>query len=126
MTADLRRLHITVSKRFLERPDAARAALSHSLPGASAEEIFEAGLDLVLARHAQRRGMVDKPRKEPRPAKPDHIPAHVKAAIWRDGGRCQWPLKSGGICGSTYQVEIDHVTPRALGGAPTIDELRCR
>ncbi len=126
MTADLRRLHITVSKRFLEKLDAARAALSHSLPGASAEEVFEAGLDLVLARHAQRRGMVDKPRREPRPAKPDHIPALVKAAVWkRDEGKCQWKLESGGICGSTQRVQIDHVVAKALGGRPTVEGLRC-
>jgi hypothetical protein len=43
-------------------------------------------------------------RKTPR----DRIPAAVRRAIWlRDKGRCQWPLESGGICGSTYQVEID-------------------
>ncbi len=126
MTAALRRMHVTVSKRFAEKLEAARAALSHSHPGASAEEILEAGLDLLLARHAERRGMVAKPRKVPRPAKPGHIPAHVKAAVWRrDGGRCQWKLESGGICGSTHRVEIDHVVAKALGGPPTIDGLRC-
>ncbi len=46
--AELSRLHVTVSRRFLEKLEAARAALSHSRPGASAEEILEAGLDLVL------------------------------------------------------------------------------
>lgn len=126
MTADLRRLHVTVSKRFTEKLEAARAALSHSHPGASAEEILEAGLDLLLARHAERRGMVARPRKAPRPAKPGHVPAHVKAAVWkRDGGRCQWKLESGGICGSTHRVEIDHVVAKALGGPPTVEGLRC-
>ncbi len=81
LTADLRRMHVTVSKRFMEKLEAARAALSHSHPGASAEEILEAGLDLLLTRHAERRGMVVEPRKVPRPAKPGHVPAHVKAAI---------------------------------------------
>ncbi len=126
LTANLRRFHVTVSKRFLEKLESARAALSHAHPGASAEEILEAGLDLVLARHAQRRGLVEKPLKEPRPAKPDHIPARVKAAVWtRDAGKCQWPLDSGGICGSIFQVEVDHVIPKALGGASSIDGLRC-
>jgi hypothetical protein len=126
LTADLRRLNVTVSKRLLEKLDAARAALSHSHPGASIEAILEVGLDLVLERHAKRRGMAKTPRKSPRPAKPDHVPAHVKAAVWkRDGGKCQWPLESGGICGSTLRVELDHVRAKALGGKATVDDMRC-
>jgi hypothetical protein len=132
VTGELSRLHVTVSRRFLEKLEAARAALSHSHPGATAEEILEAGLDLVLARHAKRRGLVAKPRKVPEeapPAKSDQVPAHVKRAVWaRDGGRCQWPLDGGGTCGSTLRVEIDHVVPRALGGPSTVDNTRllCR
>jgi len=129
LTADLSRLHVTVSRRFLDKLDAARAALSHSRPGASADEILEAGLDLLIDRHAKRRGLVSKPRRDPPAAKPDHVPAHVSRAVWqRDGGRCQWPVARGGICGSTHEVEIDHARPRARGGPATIDNLRllCR
>ena len=50
LTADTRRFHVTVSRRFLAKLDAARDALSHSHPGATNEEILEAGLDL-LERH---------------------------------------------------------------------------
>src|ERR1700687_4703392 len=64
LTADLSRLHITVSRRFLEKLQAARAALSHSRPSLRAEDILEAGLDLVLKRDAKRKGLVQKPRKE--------------------------------------------------------------
>jgi HNH endonuclease len=130
ITAELSRLHVTVSRRFLEKLEAARAALSHSLPGATAGEILEAGLDLVLAGHAKRKGLVQKPRKEPRPrSKSDGVPAHVRRVVWtRDGGRCQWPLESGGICGSTRRVEFDHVIPRARGGPSTVENTRllCR
>jgi hypothetical protein len=133
LTADLSRLHITVSRRFLEKLQAARAALSHSRPSASAEEILEAGLDLVLKRDAKRKGLVQKPRKEdPRkqnPSAQSHVPAAVRRQVWtRDGGRCQWPLESGGVCGSTLRVELDHRVPLALGGASTADNVRllCR
>jgi hypothetical protein len=129
LTADLRRLHVTVSRRFLEKLEAARDALSHACPGASAEEILERGLDLVLESQAKRKGVVEKPRRERRPAKPDHLPAEVKRAVWiRDGGRCQWALESGGICGSTKRVEFDHSLPDALGGPPTVKNMRllCR
>jgi hypothetical protein len=126
LTADLWRLHVTVSRRFLEKLEAARAALSHVRPGATMAEILEEGLELVLDRHAKRRGLVEKPRRERRPSKPDHVPAEVKRAVWkRDGGRCQWPLDSGGICGSTLRVELDHVQAEARGGPPTVENLRC-
>jgi hypothetical protein len=48
LTEALSRLHLTVSKDFLRKLEAARDALSHSRPGASADEILEAGLDLLL------------------------------------------------------------------------------
>jgi hypothetical protein len=105
--------------------EAAKAALSHSHAGASAEEILEAGLDLVLAADAKRKGLVAKPREASRPAKPDHVPARVKREVWmRDKGRCQWPLDSGGICGSTLRLELDHIVPRARGGSSTPENLR--
>src|SRR5574341_1393522 len=63
LTADLRRLHVTVSKRFLEKLEVARDALSHSHPGADTEAILEAGVDLLIERHAKRKGIVAKPRK---------------------------------------------------------------
>ncbi len=129
LTADLRRLHVTVSTRFVEKLDAARAALSHSHPVGTAEEILEAGLDLVLDRAAKKKGLVEKPREIPRPSQPSHVPAHVRRAVWeRDGGRCRWPLASGGFCGSTLRLEFDHVVPRAHGGSSTVENVRllCR
>lgn len=127
LSADLRRLHVTVSRRFLAKLDEARSALSHSHPGAGAEAILEAGLDLILAAHAGRKGMVAKPQKEARPSSPAHIPARVKREVWkRDQGRCQWPIagKGSGICGSTLRVEFDHVVPRARDGPSSVDGVR--
>jgi hypothetical protein len=125
LTKDLRRLHITVTRRLIDKLAAARDALSHSMPGANDDEILEAGLDLILAAQAKRKGVVAKPRKEPPPSKGDDIPAHVKRAVWiRDGGRCQYPTADGGICGSTVRVEFGHRTARALGGPATVENIR--
>jgi len=129
LTADLSRLHVTVSRLFLRKLDAARDALSHSRPGASVEDILEAGLDLLLARSAKRKGLVETPRKTPPTSKGDAIPAHVKRAVMlRDGGCCQWKLRGGGICGSTRRIELDHVEEKARGGPPTVENVRllCR
>ncbi len=127
LTADESRVHVTVSRRFLKKLEAARDALSHSHPDAGIEEILEAGLDLLLDRDAKRKGLVKNPRATPRPSSnPDYVPAHVRRAVWkRDGGKCQFRLASGEICGSTLRLEIDHhPIPRALGGPSTVENCR--
>jgi hypothetical protein len=126
LTPDLQRLHMTVSKQFIEKLEAARKGQGHAQPGASAEKVIEAALDLLLAQQAKRRAEVKKPQQNPRPAKnPGHVPAAVKRAVWsRDEGKCTWPLDSGGVCGSTLRREIDHVVPRGRGGPSTVENCR--
>ena len=133
LTAELRRLHLTVSKRLLAKLAAAKDALSHSHPGASEETVFEVGLDLINERQARRRGLLKNPRKKTTahtdPTRPTHdtaapakdpgryVAADVRRAIWeRDQGKCQWKLEGGGICGETRRVELDHIAPFAKGG----------
>jgi 5-methylcytosine-specific restriction endonuclease McrA len=125
LSAELSRLHVTVSKRFARKLEEARDAR----PDATEEELLEAGLDLLLAHVAKRRGLVERPRQKPRPSKPEHVPAHVFREVWRrDGGRCQWKLANGEICGCTRHLQLDHVKPLALGGTSTVENLRilCR
>jgi hypothetical protein len=84
----------------------------------------------VLAAHAKRKALVEKPRKARPPADPGAVSAEVKRAVWlRAGGRCEWRLDSGEVCGSTHQLELDHhPVPRAHGGPATVDNTRlhCR
>jgi hypothetical protein len=130
LNSEQSRFHVTVSRRFLEKLDAAKDALSHTKLGASAEEILEAGLDLLLDRHARRKGLVAKPRETVRASKDDdYIPADVKRAVWnRAGERCEWTLESGERCGCTGQLEFDHVIPGARGGKSIVANVRllCR
>ncbi|MFL5299249.1 MAG: HNH endonuclease [Anaeromyxobacteraceae bacterium] len=127
LTADLRRLHVTVSRRFLEKLAAAREALSHRLPDGGTEAVLEAALDLLLAAQDKKRGLVKKPRTSPAPpsASSRHVPAAVRRAVFiRDGGCCQWSMSSGGVCGSRTRVELDHIVPVALGGESTVSNMR--
>ena len=138
---------MTVSKRFTEKLEAARDALSHSHPGADVEAILEAGLDLLIERAAKRKGLSTRPKVSTRPQAeradaqsrdvpaeaaptPDaprsrHIPAAVRREVWiRDQGRCQFRLESGEVCGSTHRLQFDHVHPFALGGESTVSNTR--
>src|SRR5512138_3287162 len=130
LTAELSRLHITVSREFMETLDRTRDALSHSHPGASNEELLMACMQLMLDKKAKQKGLlVKQPLKTPRPCRPDRIPAHVQRGVMkRSGGRCEFVLANGERCNSTYQVEIDHIEPKALGGVATVEGCRaaCR
>ncbi len=127
LTADLRRLHVTVTRQFVAKLEAAREALSHKVPDGKLEAVLEAALDSVLAQDARRKGFEVKPRKS-RPTAPSsarHIPAEVKRTVWtRDDGACQWPVTSGGICASKVRVQVDHIVPVARGGPSTIANTR--
>ena len=115
LDAELARMHVTVSRRFLEKLEAAKDALGHACPGGSAAEILERGLDLVLAQHAKRQGLVEKPRKGHRASRSDTIPAEVKREVWRRaGGTCEWRFESGERCGCRRRLELRSCrTPRA-------------
>jgi len=127
LTARLSRVHLTVENAFLADYEAARDALSHSHPDAGMAEILQLGLRALLERHARRKGLVKRPRAIPEASSnPEYVPARVRRAVWeRDGGKCQFRLANGEICGSTYRVEIDHhPVPRAAGGPSTVENCR--
>jgi hypothetical protein len=62
LTADIRRVHFNVGKRVVQKLEAARDGLSHSIRGATMEQVLEAALDLLLEKQARARGQVKRPR----------------------------------------------------------------
>ncbi len=62
LTADLRRLHITVSRQLLKKLEAAQVGLGHAIPGATMEQVIDAAVDLLLEKQAKARGQVKRPR----------------------------------------------------------------
>jgi hypothetical protein len=128
VTTKLFRVGFTASDRFQKKFERVRDELAHQFPGGDMEEIFEAGLDLLLEKAAKRRGEVKNPRPpnpEQQPLPSRQLPSAVKREVWkRDQGKCQWPLESGGICGETRRLQFDHKTPWALGGESTVEGTR--
>jgi hypothetical protein len=80
LTADLRRLHITVSRQFLRELETARGGLSHAIPNATTEQVLQAALQLLLERQARARGQVKRPRKAKAGAALPGVPASTPAA----------------------------------------------
>ena len=92
-TAELSRVHVTVSRQLLEKLAAAKDALSHSHPNASDADVIEVGLELVIRRHWKRRGSrASRLRRRPRPPRrPPRGPATS-------------PPRSGVPCGSATRA----------------------
>jgi hypothetical protein len=114
LTSQESRLHVTVSPAFLALLKKAKAGQGHVQPRATDEQVLTVALELLVAQQEKRKASV---------------PAKVKREVRaRDGGRCQWKLASGGVCGSTVRLEIDHVVPRGKGGPSTEENCRilCR
>lgn len=63
--------------------------------------------------------------KVPKGAKRGAIPRSIAAIVRaRDRHCCAWKMPGGGVCGSTWRLQIDHIHPFALGGPATVENLR--
>jgi len=127
LTPELRRLNVTVSADFMAELEQVRAALSHKCPDGNFEQVVREAFKLVLERDRKRKALTDRPRAQSEtPGENDrYVPAAVKRAVWeRDQGRCTWPMGDGDVCGSSHQLEFDHDLEVALGGKPTIGNIR--
>ena len=97
MTSTETRMHLTVSREFVALLKKAKAGQSHVQPGATDEQVLTTALQLLIEKQGKRKASV---------------PARVKREVRvRDGGKCQWPLASGGVCGSEVRLEVDHLVP---------------
>ena len=54
-----------------------------------------------------------------------HIPIALRDKVFaRDNARCTYVGKNGKRCGSTHNLQIDHIKPFARGGQNTLSNLR--
>lgn len=89
--------------------------LSHALPGASDADVIG-----YLAKEFLK-------RKDP--LQKTTSAAAKRCVMQQAQARCSYrDPASGRICGSTYQVQVDHIQPKALGGGDEKENLRllCR
>ena len=140
-------VRLPVSREWVAKLELAKKLGSHVVPTGDPVAILELALDLFIEKHGKRRGAIAPkrpPAKKPLPrvAAPeaktmtdereptkDRFTADDRRTIWESsGGRCVWPMDSGGVCGSEWQLEADHVEARAKGGAsePGSARLLCR
>jgi hypothetical protein len=135
VSADRYSLRVTIDAGCKAELDRLVALLSHSTRGDLAEVLREA-IRCALVKHGKLKGAVapertKAPRKKGADAPevasddPRFIPAAVKRAVWRrDCGCCAWVSPDGKRCGSTWNLQLGHIRPVALGGQSTVENVR--
>jgi hypothetical protein len=144
VSGDSYSLRVTLGAACKAELDQLVSLLSHQHGGDLAAVLREA-IRCGIAQHGKRRGAVQPERKRrdavrtssdaklpgdaspspPHTVDPRVIPVEVRRKVWtRDGGRCAWTSPDGKRCGSTWKLELGHVTPAALGGTSTENNLR--
>jgi 5-methylcytosine-specific restriction endonuclease McrA len=129
-------LGFTVTAETFERFEQAKAILSRKHPkGLSLEQAFEELLGFYLKHRGPR---PKKRRKSASHAKPGakraiapsnrttrHIPAAIRREVFeRDGHRCTYEGPTGRRCGSTHDLQLDHIHPWGCGGTNEAANLR--
>jgi hypothetical protein len=110
-------------KAFVEAVERLRALLWHKHPDGRLEDLlYEAANDFLDRKDPGRRPRLiaaAAPKTASR-----RISAGIRRRVWqRDGGRCSFVGPSG-RCTATCGLEIDHITPWALGGTTEAANLR--
>jgi hypothetical protein len=112
---ELPALKLPISKELLEKLEKLKALRSH------ASQSLEDLLDYMADEMLKKLDPEQKPQSPPTPAV-NRVSASVRRFVWqRDQGKCTQ-------CGSRHFLEVDHIRPRARGGAHTPENLRllCR
>jgi 5-methylcytosine-specific restriction endonuclease McrA len=124
-------INLRVGREFMNLLDRARIAASHVVPDGDIAAVLERGLrEIVRQSEKKSRPPARVAKQTPRTAvtpskKRKRIPAALERFVrQRDHDRCQWPKPDGGICGSTWRTEIDHIVPEAKGGPATAKNTR--
>ncbi len=126
-------LRVTIDRELKDHLETLATMLSHKVPRGDLAAVLREAVRCGIEKHGKRKGAVPPVRKRsPSPAAPKSqdpraIPMEVRREVWkRDGGRCTWMAPDGRRCGSRWQLELDHITPRLFGGGATVDNLRLR
>jgi 5-methylcytosine-specific restriction endonuclease McrA len=133
LSADRFAVRFTADAEFKELLERARALVSHRQPDGDLMTLIKLGLDALVretektrfgvGRTARRVAATERPVKR-RPWSRD-IPAAVAREVYRrDGGCCAFVGADGRRCGARAFLQLDHIIPHALGGPPSVENLR--
>lgn len=121
-------LRCTLSQEAHDQLRHAQELLGHAVPNGDLAQVIERAIGALVSQLEKKHGGGASRTKSRRGApKGRHIPAAMRAEVWRrDEGRCTFVGSSGERCPSRSPLEYDHVKPVARGGETTVANLRLR
>lgn len=124
------RVQLTANEELCDKLELARALMSHKNPSGDLAVVVEQAIELLIEKLSKEKlGKTSRARRRKPSTKLGHV---SRAGRWeafeRDGMQCSFVGKNGERCPARALLEIDHVTPRALGGSGTAENIRvlCR
>ena len=126
------RVEFTASAELRDKLELCRDLLSHANPTRELGVVVERAVDLLLCELEKRRlGRTTRTRSAlvPRGTKRGRITTATRRQVFeRDGLQCTYVSPEGRRCGARVFLELDHQTPKALGGAdgPANVRVLCR
>ncbi len=128
------KVSFSVSNLVAEKLEYAKGLLSSKYPEgvgleAVLDEVLECLLDSRCPKRRNARRVLRQAKKTQSSSPTKGIPIAVRDAVYaRDGHRCSFRGVGNKRCTSTWDLEIDHTTPRTHGGRNEIENLRvlCR
>jgi 5-methylcytosine-specific restriction endonuclease McrA len=124
------RVEFTASAELREKLELCRDLMSHANPSRDLGVVVERAVELLLA-DLERKRLARTKRTAPgrtfESSKSARIANATRRRVFeRDGLRCTYVSPEGQLCGARAFLELDHVEPRALGGANHSENLRVR
>ena len=152
LSADRFGVHFTADTEFRELLERVRGLAGHRLPSGDLKTLMKRALEAYerelekerfavgrkprTTKHAATKSnpMILTPTATPMPSasagphkRGRHVPAAVAREVYRrDGRQCTFVAEDGRPCGSRRFLELDHIQPWAVGGRPTVENLRVR
>ncbi|AKU95583.1 hypothetical protein AKJ09_02247 [Labilithrix luteola] len=124
------RVQLTANESLRDKLELARALMSHRNPSGDLAEIIEQAVDLLIEKLSKEKlGTSSRARRSKSSAKHGYVTrAARREAFERDGMQCSFVGENGERCPARCFLEVDHVTPLALGGSGQAENLRvlCR
>jgi hypothetical protein len=140
LAADRFGVHFTADGDFKRLLEEVRALASHRLPNGDLSSLMVRALAAYRRELLKERYGVGRRAKRPKRVSVNpseimpmpvlrsrRVPAAVAREVYlRDGGCCTFCAANGQRCGATQFLQLDHITPWAVGGESTVANLRLR
>ncbi|MBX3021270.1 MAG: HNH endonuclease [Bdellovibrionales bacterium] len=124
ISADQIRLSFNISAEGFKDLEWVKNYLSHAEPKGDTGKIFARLLKEFRAR-IEKQGQRATSAMEKAPENERRATAK-KVSLHRVQRRCEYKDETTGkVCGTSFQVEVDHIRPRAMGGEDRLKNYRC-